>query len=26
VLGVMDLIEHFWYLIHVERQKKTVTV
>jgi hypothetical protein len=23
---VMDLIKHFWYLIHVERQKETVTV
>ena len=23
---VMDLIKHFWYLIHVERQRETVTV
>jgi hypothetical protein len=22
----MDIIKHFWYLIHVERQKETVTV
>jgi hypothetical protein len=22
----MDLIKHFWYLIHVKRQKETVTV
>jgi len=22
----MDLIKHFWYLIHVERQKETITV
>jgi len=22
----MELIKHFWYLIHVERQKETVTV
>jgi hypothetical protein len=22
----MDLINHFWYLIHEERQKETVTV
>jgi len=21
----MDLIKHFWYLIHVEQQKETVT-
>ena len=26
VLKVMDLIKHFWCLIHVERQKETVTV
>ena len=24
--SVMDLINHFWYLSHVERQKETVTV
>ena len=23
---VMNLIKHIWYLIHVERQKETVTV
>jgi hypothetical protein len=23
---VMDLIKHIWYLIHVERQKETVTL
>jgi len=23
---VIDLIKHFWYLIHVERQKETVSV
>ena len=22
----MNLIKHFWYLMHVERQKETVTV
>jgi hypothetical protein len=22
----MDLIKHFWYLIHVERQKETITI
>ena len=22
----MDIIKHFWYLIHVERQKEIVTV
>jgi hypothetical protein len=22
----MDLIKHFWYLVHVERQKETVKV
>ena len=22
----MDLIKHFWYLVHVERQKETVTL
>jgi len=23
---VIDLIKHLWYLIHVERQKETVTI
>ena len=22
----MDILKHFWYLIHVEQQKETVTV
>jgi hypothetical protein len=26
VILVMDLIKHFWYLIHVEQQEETVTV
>jgi hypothetical protein len=26
VILVMDLIKHFWYLIHVEQQEETVIV